>query len=183
MLCKWTGGGGGGLPHYSHSWHVRGSDFGQNSVRICDASLFQICCELTVVYQAVPKVFFENWCLEDEMTGSQSHVSLLCAARSAEPTASRIPRNWCSGFLNWASPAWDYFSKDISVGGGLVEQPFWYSRVQMLSRWPLGDWILERKGIWHSEEQRMQSETSLIAMVMDNTQMGYDRSLRVHVIM
>ena len=29
----------------------------------------------------------------------------------------------------------------------------------------------------------MQSETSLIAMVMDNTQMGSDRSLHVHVIM
>ena len=71
----------------------------------------------------------------------------------SQSTASRISRNGCSGFLNWASPAWEYFN-----WGGLVEQPFWYmySRLQMLSRWPLGDWIPDRNGSWHSEEQRMQ---------------------------
>ena len=53
--------------------------------------------------------------------------------------------------------------------------------------YPDGPWVIgSRTGKGadtSSEEQRMQSETSLIAMVMDNTQMGSNRSLHVHVIM
>ena len=33
------------------------------------------------------------------------------------------------------------FLKGHNIGGGLVEQPFWYSRLEMLLQWPLGDWI------------------------------------------